>query len=196
MVDWNERYRRGDFASLEINPLLVRAVEGLAPAEALDLACGAGRHALYLAARGWRVTAVDLSTVGIELLKSRTAELDLTVNTRIVDLECAEFKFVPESYELICDFYFLVREMFGGIRRSLKPGGTFVAAIRLADDGSDSSGHAYALGPGQLLEYFADWDIVYYHETSGVDMDGGQHHRRTAELIVRRPDGVGTSVDG
>ena len=66
MADWDERYRRGEHATPEPHTLLVRAMETLAPGRALDLACGAGRHALFLAERGWEVIAVDASRVAIE----------------------------------------------------------------------------------------------------------------------------------
>jgi 2-polyprenyl-3-methyl-5-hydroxy-6-metoxy-1,4-benzoquinol methylase len=45
---------------------LVEEVAGLAPGRALDLACGEGRNALWLAGKGWQVTAVDFSAVGLE----------------------------------------------------------------------------------------------------------------------------------
>jgi len=68
MADWDERYRKGEHAPAEPHQLLTQAVDVLLPGRALDLACGAGRHALYLARRGWHVTAVDSS---VSVSKSR-----------------------------------------------------------------------------------------------------------------------------
>ena len=70
-VDWDEKWRgRLDehrHAELTGRPsrFLVSAIEGSEPGRALDLACGAGRHAVWLAERGWRVTAVDFSEVAL-----------------------------------------------------------------------------------------------------------------------------------
>ena len=67
--NWDRHY--SDPANLEFAPapLLVQAAELLRPGRALDLACGTGRNALFLASLGWQVTAVDRSAVGIRLLR-------------------------------------------------------------------------------------------------------------------------------
>lgn len=189
MADWDERYRLGDYSSLEPNPLLARAIDGVAGGRALDLACGAGRHTLVLAEAGWTVTAVDRSSVGIELLRSRARDRGLKIDARVLDLEKGELAFETDAYDLICDFYYLQRDLFPRIRTSLKQGGFFVAAIHFADDISkdDPSHHPYMLDAGELMSYFAAWEILHYHETGDVDTDAGQHHNRTAELIARRP---------
>ncbi|MDQ6705327.1 MAG: methyltransferase domain-containing protein, partial [Acidobacteriota bacterium] len=64
---------------------LVRAVENVSPGEALDLACGAGRHAIYLARRGWRVTAVDWSAEVLAPWREEASGLDIAM--RQADLE-------------------------------------------------------------------------------------------------------------
>ena len=64
---WDERYRADELIwKVEPNRFLVEEVAGLVPGRALDLACGEGRNALWLAERGWQVTAVDFSAVGLE----------------------------------------------------------------------------------------------------------------------------------
>jgi SAM-dependent methyltransferase len=63
--DWDERYADGQQWSSEPNALVAELLAGLPPGEAVDLAAGEGRHALWLAGRGWRVSAVDFSAVGL-----------------------------------------------------------------------------------------------------------------------------------
>ena len=65
-ADWNERYAERQQWSSEPNALIAELLAGLPPGDAVDLAAGEGRHALWLAARGWRVTAVDFSAVGLD----------------------------------------------------------------------------------------------------------------------------------
>jgi SAM-dependent methyltransferase len=67
-ASWDERYAKGQVWSLEPNRFFADAVEGLGaePGRAVDLACGEGRNAVWLAAGGWTVTAVDFSAVGID----------------------------------------------------------------------------------------------------------------------------------
>jgi SAM-dependent methyltransferase len=65
-ADWDERYGEKQQWSSEPNALVGELLAGLPPGDAVDLAAGEGRHALWLAGRGWRVTAVDFSGVGID----------------------------------------------------------------------------------------------------------------------------------
>lgn len=198
MADWDERYRRGEHASDEPSRLLVRAVEefgaGLSGAHgpaprALDVACGAGRHAVFLAARGFRVTAVDASRVGVELTRERARARGLEVDARVADLERGEFLPEPAAYALVCDFYYLQRDLFAPMRAAVRAGGLFVGAIHLTDErpGVRPMNPDFLLRPGELRRHFRDWELLHYHETAAADDDAGRHSRRSAEIIARRP---------
>ena len=63
--DWDQRYAENQQWSTGPNALVEELVAGLPPGDAVDLAAGEGRHALWLASLGWRVTAVDFSDVGL-----------------------------------------------------------------------------------------------------------------------------------
>jgi hypothetical protein len=81
---WDERYRAAaDSASsvwsLEPNVWIAETVGSFTPGTAVDLAAGEGRNALWLASRGWRVSAVDFSSVGLATGASRAAQLGLEV---------------------------------------------------------------------------------------------------------------------
>ena len=197
MADWDERYERGEYATLEPSALLVRAVETFAAARggrrpgglrALDLACGAGRHALYLAERGFDVTAVDSSRAGVEITRRRAGERGLRLDARVADLERGEFPLEPASYDLICDFYYLQRDLFPQIRAGVRRGGLFVAAIHLTDEDPEARpmNPDFLLRPGELREEFRGWELLHYAETKGHDRDAGRHTRRSAELIARK----------
>lgn len=186
MPDWDERYRSGEHATKEPAPLLRTAIANLKPGRALDIACGVGRHAILLAEKGWQVTAVDSSRVGIEILRQRAREAGAAVEARVADLESGEFQIEPGTYDLICVFYYLQRDLFSPIRAGVKPGGTVVAAIHLNDGKEDAkpSNPAFLLEPGELKQLFADWEITYYREG---ESDEGGHHHDTAYLIARKP---------
>jgi len=185
IAEWDERYLQGDHPK-EPSPLLRKAIENLKPGRALDLASGAGRHAILLAERGWQVTAVDSARAGIEILQQRAREAGVTVEARVADLEQSEFHIEPGAYDLICVFYYLQRDLFSPIRAGLEPGGTVVAAIHLNDGKKDAkpANPAFLLEPGELKQLFADWEITYYRES---ESDEGGHHHDTAYLIARKP---------
>ena len=64
-VGWDERHKAGDFEGQGPNPTLTGGTSGLRSGSALELACGSGTNAVWLAQQGWRTTAVDWSPVGL-----------------------------------------------------------------------------------------------------------------------------------
>jgi 2-polyprenyl-3-methyl-5-hydroxy-6-metoxy-1,4-benzoquinol methylase len=81
---WDERYRSSQRPAEDLeaapNPLLIETAQRLTPGKALDLACGTGRNALWLAEHGWSVTAVDGSPAAIEILRQRASEKGIPVD--------------------------------------------------------------------------------------------------------------------
>ncbi len=186
MADWNERYSKGEFATKEPHKLLVEWTKKLGAGHALDIACGTGRHTIFLAENGWRVTGVDSSKVGIEITRDRAKESGVEVEVIVADIENYEFEIEPNAYDLICDFYYLQRDLFPKIINGIKTGGAFIAAIHIvgAKDDQEHTNTEFLLEESELCEYFKDWDIVHYYETSLVDDDKGEHHHRTAEIVA------------
>jgi tellurite methyltransferase len=191
VTDWDERYGRGEHVIKEPMPLLVSTVNELRPGRALDLACGPGRHAIFLAERGWRVTAVDASKVGIELAKTLAQLRGVEVDWRVADLERREFEIEPEAYDLVCVFYYLQRDLFPQIRAGVRPDGLAVAAIHMTDDDPEvkEMNPAYLLGPGELHAEFSGWEIL--HDYEGASTEEG-HRRRTAEIVARKRQAAGS----
>jgi SAM-dependent methyltransferase len=83
---WNERHAAGDFEGRGPNPTLVGAVSEMAPGTALELACGSGTNAVWLAGSGWQTTAVDWSPVGLANGRARATAAGLTVDWQEHDL--------------------------------------------------------------------------------------------------------------
>ncbi|MFC7739793.1 class I SAM-dependent methyltransferase [Nocardiopsis composta] len=84
---WDERYRAtGLVWGAGPNRFVVEQTEGLAPGRALDLAAGEGRNAVWLAERGWRVTAVDFSPVAVERGRRIAAERGADVEWAAADV--------------------------------------------------------------------------------------------------------------
>ena len=183
---WDERFARGEeLHGYQPSPPLPAATLGLSPGLALDLACGAGRHALWLAERGWRVHAIDGSRVAIGRLVEEAGRKNLAgqVTTQVEDLEAPGFALGPGLHDLVCDFYFLHRPLFALIRRAVRPGGLFVAAIHV--EGGTTLGR-FLLAPGELraLAESWGWRVLSYREG---DSPESAHRHPTAELVAQRP---------
>jgi SAM-dependent methyltransferase len=128
--DWDRRYAEVEnLWSAKPNRFLVAEVEGLAPGRALDLACGEGQNAIWLAAAGWRVDAVDYSPVAIAKARMRAARDGVDVAFEEADL--VEYEPQPTAYDLVLLLYLHLppeehRLVLAHAARALAPGGTLV----------------------------------------------------------------------
>ncbi len=127
---WNERYAASDLVwSAEPNRLFAREVQGLAVGRALDLACGEGRNAIWLAEHGWEVTAVDYAEVALEKAARIAAARGVDVHFVHADL----LDYVPEreSFDLVAVLYLQIpaeerRLVLGRAAAAVAPEGTFL----------------------------------------------------------------------
>lgn len=175
--NWDQHYAQNHDWDRPPSPLLAEATEWVPPGRALDLACGAGRNALYLARLGWQVVAVDASAAAIRILREQASAAGLTLDARVADLEQGSFAIDPAAYDLICDFFYLDRALFPLVREGVRPGGLFAAEIHLRDE----TPHRFVLEPGELRREFESWKILYYSETLRPG-----HTRPSAAILARR----------
>ena len=97
--EWDRRYADSEFLwSAEPNRFVVQELSGLPPGKGLDLACGEGRNAVWLAERGWRVTAVDFSPVGLAKARRLADEREVSVDWLLADL--LDYQPAPDTYQL------------------------------------------------------------------------------------------------
>lgn len=128
--DWDRRYAGTDSLwSLTPNRFLVAEASELPPGTALDLACGEGRNAIWLAELGWTVTAVDFSGVAIEKARMRAAAEGADVDFRALDL--LDFEPKPRAYGLVLVLYLHIdpderRVVLARAADAVAPGGTFL----------------------------------------------------------------------
>lgn len=102
--DWDSRYEGADLLwSAKPNRFLVAEVGDLAPGRALDLACGEGRNAIWLAERGWDVTGIDFSAVALD--KARRLAEHRGVSVDWVHTDLMEWEPEPGAYDLVLWLY-------------------------------------------------------------------------------------------
>jgi tellurite methyltransferase len=183
---WDDRFRSGERAAEDLDaaptPLLMETAERLPPGKALDLACGSGRNAIWLAGQGWSVTAVDGSLVAVEILRNRASERGVAVNTKIANLEKFEYQIEPASWNLIAICYYLQRDLFEPAKQGVVPGGILISIVHITDQGEEPTAHR--LRPGELESYFQGWQILQRREGRPSD---AAHQRSVAEIVARRP---------
>ena len=136
---WDARYTESELVwSAEPNLFLPPLVEDREPGTALDLACGEGRNAIWLARQGWDVTAVDFSSVGID--KARRLAGDLDVEWVVADVTHYE---PARHFDLVVIFYLHLPDaemakVFDRAVAAVRPGGTLFGvghAVRNLTDG-------------------------------------------------------------
>ena len=150
--------------------------------KALDIAGGVGRHAIWLAQRGWQVRLLDISDVGIvqAMENARRAKVEQFISAEIQDLDGSQ-DFGCEQYDLILGFFFLQRKLFPALAAALKPGGHLIYKTYTTDHtqfGKGPSHPMFLLQPNELLQAFSSMRILHYHETL--------KEKGVAELVARK----------
>jgi SAM-dependent methyltransferase len=178
-VGWDERYRQAEQVwGSAPNRFVAEELADLAPGRALDLACGEGRNALWLAARGWRVTAVDFSPAA--LAKGRAAAETAGLELTWIAADLTGYAPEPGAYDLVLIAYLHLpepafRTVLDRAAAALAPGGTLLVV------GHDATNPAHGTGGPQ------DPAILYTPETVTAALGA---------LRVERAERVSRPVDG
>jgi SAM-dependent methyltransferase len=184
-AEWDRRYREKPEAWKEPDLFLEQAFrEYISPlfpqgGRALDLAGGAGRHAIWLSRQNWRVTLTDISEAGIALARENAGSLAGQMELRTGDLRT--FSASQERYDLVLVFFYLDRAIFPEIVKSLQPAGILVYKTYTTVNPKPGHGPmdpAFLLQPGELLRSFSRLQILFYRETI--------RGRGVAELVARK----------
>jgi SAM-dependent methyltransferase len=174
---WNAKFLAGEAQSVEPDPLLLEVCPDTTPGRALDLAGGAGRHALWLAQRGWDVVLSDISDEGLAIAASRATESGVTLALRRESAaETLVWASANEPFDLIVVFWCLLRDHFPALPGLLAPSGLLVYKTYTSAHARYTEGHSLqtALDPGELNKAFSTLKTILYRETDGV-----------AELVAR-----------
>ncbi len=183
---WNDRWRKKAVtANFIADPWLQKIRPLLHRGKAIDIACGMGRNAVFLAEQGFAVTAVDVSEVALSLLDDEAQRRGLTIETLQLDLETAA-QLPAGPFDLLLNFFYLHRPLLPQELARVRPGGVIVMRT-FSRAGSDRYGPIdpdISLRAGELLEIFADWEILLHEEGIEPSAKGGS----LAGIVARRPD--------
>lgn len=194
---WNQRYREGAYAERE-HPaaFLVEHVPDILaqqrdaktsdePLRALDLACGAGRNAFYLAGLGYQVDAIDVSAEALSRAQATRSDHHASIRWIEHDLDDGLPADLP-LVDLIVIIRYLDLDMVRVALQQLRPGGYLLCEVHLATEQvvAGPSGAAFRAAPGALRDAAAGLEIISYWE--GVMRDPNQAVVAVARLVGRQ----------
>ena len=195
-VDWDERYAVADQVwSGRPNGALVAEVAGLRPGRALDVGCGEGADAVWLAQQGWDVTALDVSAVALE--RAAAAASEAGVEVLWVHAGLLEADLPQAAFDLVSAQYFaLLRTPEAAVEHALlaavAPAGTLLA-VHHAGFGTEYSGvegidPADYVSPADIAALLDDsWEVeVDERRERQVEGGAGAHHAEDLVLRARR----------
>lgn len=193
-AEWDSRYAdRTQLWSGQPNGALVAETAGLTPGRVLDVGCGEGADAVWLARGGWDVTALEVSGVALERAAGHARDAGLDV--RWVHAELAEAGLPPGTFDLVSAQYpALLRTPDAAAERALlaavAPGGVLLLVhhagmeTREADEGGfDPADYVWPSMVAELLD--DDWEIEVDEQRPRVAPDGGAGAHHTDDLVLR-----------
>lgn len=173
---WDARYRDGAYEGrAHPTALLAEWLPRLRRGRALDVACGAGRNALYLAANGFDVVALDISRVGLERGRGAAAERGLTVDWLYADLDDDLAGALPAGpFDLIVWVRYVHRTLMPQLIARLGAGGALVCEqhLRTDDPVAGPTSAEFRLAPGELRRSAQALHSKHDYEGLAVDPDG------------------------
>jgi 2-polyprenyl-3-methyl-5-hydroxy-6-metoxy-1,4-benzoquinol methylase len=186
---WNKRYAQGAYQQRDHpSDLLVAACADISPhaGPALDLACGAGRNARYLAGLGFDVTGLDISTVALQRAQDAAAASNLQVAWQACDLE--RITSLDQNYQLICMMRYVNAQLLSVAAGSLAIGGTLVVEehLRTKSAVAGPRNPDFRVPEGALLQAAEGLTVLYHQEGEFTDPDGAVV--ALARLIARREE--------
>jgi SAM-dependent methyltransferase len=171
-TSWDRRYREGSHGSLDPDPFLMESYAEFAEpvfprgGQALDIAGGVGRHAIWLAQRGWRVMLTDISEVGMAKARENAGALATKIEFEVRD--CSSFSAGDKQYDLVMVFFYLQREIFPELIKAISPGGLLLYKTYThlhPKFGRGPTHPMHLLEENELLRAFSGLEVLHYHET-------------------------------
>lgn len=188
-TSWNERYSGSDLVwPTSPNRWVVAQLEGHIPGDALDLGCGEGRNAMWLAEQGWAVTAVDFAENALAKARQEAAAVLAPADAERISWvqgDVLTYEMPTSAYDLVLSTYVHLpdyegREMLRNCVRALRPGGTLLVV------GHDTTNLTEGVGGPQEAA------ILF----TGADIEGDlQDHLGSGALSLERSGRVAREVE-
>lgn len=176
-VHWDRKWDE-DRSPRRANTLLVTHHELLRGGVALDIACGPGQNAIWLARRGYRVVGADISRVALRRAVAAARDAGVGQRSLFIQVDLDHWAPPPACADVVCVFRFLDRALIPNLAKSLHPGGLFFYATRhvgLLQRQPEATAR-YLLERGELPRLFRGWKVIETHEDA-----------ENAAIVARKP---------
>lgn len=197
-ADWDARYAEaresGRIWTGEPNHALVVEVADLPPGRALDVGCGEGGDAIWLAGRGWQVTALDPSRVAVDRARDAATAEGRSVDWRVSGLDEVAPGLPDGGFELVSTFYptlFLDTDPIADLTRLTAVGGTLLVVHHADFHPQHAKDHGWdpseLMMPDDVAAALAgrhDW-VVEVHEHRARQISGGAGAHHNDDVVVR-----------
>jgi SAM-dependent methyltransferase len=178
---WNKKYLEGKFPLDKPASIVTKYYKLAKTGKALDIAAGLGRNSLFLAEKGFKVDAVDISDVAVEKL----SKLHPNINAIQADLDT--YKIPENEYDLIININFLSRRLFPYVKEGLKKDGILIFQTFLEEKEPDlavPSNRDFLLRKNELLHSFLSLRVLFYKENKVVKCGGEKSYLAT--LVAKK----------
>jgi SAM-dependent methyltransferase len=168
-AEWDDLYTRlaAEIPGGEPNPVLVKEASGLQPGRALDIGCGVGSDAIWLASQGWKMTALDVSQVALDRAAARARQAAVQVEWIHARLEDAQLP--VGGFDLVNAHYPALRhspmhDAEKALLATVAPGGTLLVVHHADVDVEKAKSYGFDpadyLSHSDIAELFdEDWDV-------------------------------------
>jgi|SRR5687768_1410792 len=149
---------------------------------ALDVACGRGSNAIWLALRGLETLAIDRDIAALVDLGAQVERLGLPLKTAVIDLEREDARLPPAAFDVVVVVRYLHRPLFPVLTEAVRPGGVLVYETFTREQAARGkpTNPAFLLEPGELRALVAPLEVL-------VEREGDFEGKMLASVIARRP---------
>jgi len=174
---WNKKYNSKENFNNEPIDLVKNYYKLAHRGLALDIACGTGRHSLFLANNEFEVDALDISSIALESIENCA-----NIYTREVDFDT--HKLTSNCYDLVVCTYFLDRDIIQDIYNSLAPNGILIYETFVSHENNQFQNSRFLLQKGELKELFDDLEAIYYEEW--LDENDSKINHKASLVAIKR----------
>lgn len=190
-----EDYFPKKYNSNPVHSEVLEAMVTVKPCKALDLGCGQGRNALFLAQHGFDVTAVDQNELSLEILHSIVEQEDLEMLVGTYDINSAS---IGQTYDFIVStvvLMFLQADRIPAIIQNMQEqtsigGYNLIVCAMDTEDYPCSVHFPFTFKEGELANYYKDWELMKYNENPGHlhrrDENGNRIQLRFATMLAKK----------